>query len=98
LAGERLLHQVRDGYPVEARGGCKSGCALQGKHWKPNILVPGTLRRTWGTQRFAYYRGAGGSVRFKRLMRPKPPHRGLRSLRLGTRRWKTVHARLRCDG
>jgi hypothetical protein len=41
---------------------------------------------------------SGGSVRFKRLMRPKPPRRGLLSLRLGTRRWKAVHARSRCGG
>ena len=33
-----------------------------------------------------------------RLMRLKPPHRGLLSLRLRTRRWKAVHAQSRCDG
>jgi hypothetical protein len=45
-----------------ARGGCKSGCALQGKQRKQTIISPGTLVRTWGTQRFAYYRGAAEGV------------------------------------
>jgi hypothetical protein len=30
-----------------------------GKHWKPVIISPGTLVRTLGTQRFAYYCGGG---------------------------------------
>jgi hypothetical protein len=42
--------------------------------------------------------GAGGSLLFKRTMRIKPPHRPLWCLRLGTRRWKAVHARPRCGG
>ena len=59
-----------------ARGGCKSGCALQGKQRKQTIISPGTLVRTWGTQRFAYYRGGAGkrvrAMRGSALSCPEP--------------------------